>query len=794
MSDLDIERQAIALFERLLDIPDAERDAWLDANLADQPVLQSRVRAMVAGDRNARMRTGAALDEVDEELPPERIGAYRIVRLIGRGGMGSVYLGTRATGDFTHEVAIKIIKPGLLSESLVERFERERQTLASLTHPAIAHLYDGGATDSGSPYFIMEYVDGLPLLDWVEETQPSRAERQRLFGEICAAVAFAHRNLIVHRDLTPSNVLVTPDHRVKLIDFGIARPAEQPAAAGERSSASIDSLSLTPGYAAPERMTSSEVTTAADIYSLGKLLNRLIPPGPKDRELKAIVARATAMDPLDRYPTADALAADVAAWRDGFPISAVAGGRWYRTKKFIGRHRLGVGGATLALLLIVGALALTFTAYRSAEAARQAEAARFQDLRSLARYMVFELNGRLARVPGNTAARVTLADRAQTYLSALAASPDADDALKLEAAQGLITLANVQGVPAQPNFGQPEPARANLRKAIDLLNGLELPPAARTPDLVRAQAALAIIQAHIDTNVEGANRTLAATERLLGAVPAAARTPAWHLARRQLRHAQLELTVLGEKLDEMQRLSGVLEREITEWPAAMRNGREAAFDRAWAIYYRGMRGYYTDELDQAVTYILQSQAMLQALDRALPNDPVTLYALMWNSYVGYGSSSGVPSRAAEMRAFLDLAVRTSERLVSIESNDNALFAMSATLRQSQAQLASSEGRHAEAIAIQRDAVATLAATVGPGRRTNVLNRMITANVTLGNIARRAGQRALACDSYRAARDIVTEVARRNALVAPTRRYIAGLDTNLGLCASGAPTARFTNLE
>jgi serine/threonine-protein kinase len=197
-------------------------------------------------------------------------------------------------------------------------------------------------------------------------------------------------------------------------------------------------------------MTSSAVTTASDIYSLGKLLEKLLPPEPGDRELKAILARATANDPLDRYPSADALGADIAAWHDGFPVAAMGGGRRYAAAKFVGRHRLGVAAASLALLLIVGALALTFGAYRSAEAARRAEAARFQDLRSLARYMLFDLNGRLARVAGNTAARAALANRAQTYLSALAASSGASAELQHEAAQGLIALAHVQGVPASP--------------------------------------------------------------------------------------------------------------------------------------------------------------------------------------------------------------------------------------------------------------------------------------------------------------------------------------------------------
>jgi serine/threonine protein kinase len=263
VTDIDLERAAIALFEQLLELPDDQRATRLEEEATLRPELASRVIAMIDADRRARLNTGAAIEEADDEPLPERIGAYRITELIGRGGMGSVYRGEREAGDFAHVVAIKVIKPGLLSESLVDRFLRERQVLASLTHPNIAQLYDGGETGAGSPFFVMEYVDGLPLLQWAEEHEPSREDRVRLFGDICRAVAFAHGSLVVHRDLTPSNVLVTREGVAKLIDFGIAKPAEIDDA--PREAPSIGSLSLTPGYAAPERMVSAAVTTAADI-------------------------------------------------------------------------------------------------------------------------------------------------------------------------------------------------------------------------------------------------------------------------------------------------------------------------------------------------------------------------------------------------------------------------------------------------------------------------------------------------------------------------------------------------
>ncbi len=261
MTDIALERRVLALFEEALALPREEREAFAVRSAAGSTELLARLRAMLAADTTASLRTGAAATLVDEPPPPERIGAYRIEEPIGRGGMGSVYRGRRISGDFDHVAAIKIVKPGLLSEALVERFRRERQLLARLVHPNIARLYDGGETGDGSPYFIMEYVDGLPLLGWAERHRPGVDERLRLFADICGAVAFAHRNLVVHRDLTPSNVLVTEDGVVKLIDFGIARPADE-GDQGAGSEASIGSLSLTPGYAAPERMTSRAVTTA----------------------------------------------------------------------------------------------------------------------------------------------------------------------------------------------------------------------------------------------------------------------------------------------------------------------------------------------------------------------------------------------------------------------------------------------------------------------------------------------------------------------------------------------------
>lgn len=784
MTDPDMERAALALFERMLDIPEGERDGWLAAETAGRPDLLARVSAMRQADRVSALRTGGAIDSVEEEPMPSRIGAYRITGRIGGGGMGSVYRGERDAGDFAHAVAIKVIKPGLLSERLIERFRGERQTLAQLSHPNIAHLYDGGETEAGSPYIVMELVDGLPLLHWADEHGAGRPERLRLFADICAAVGFAHRNLIVHRDLTPSNVLVTEDGAVKLIDFGIARPAD---AGGPPAGAppSIGSLSLTPGYAAPERMTSASVTTAADIYSLGKLLERLVPPGEGEGELRAIVARATAPLPEQRYPTADALAQDVDRWARGFPVGAVAGGRRYRMAKFVRRNAAAVVAGTAAVALLVGALGVTLHAYSRAQQARVAEAARFEELRSLAGYMLFDLNGDLRRVIGNAQARVSLADRAQRYLSALAGSPDASPALKHEAARGFIALARIQGVPTEPNLGAYERARDNLVTALGLLEGADLPAAAVAPDLGEAYALLAMIQAHRETDMPAARGSLMRGIRAMEASPAAGRGSRWFEARSVVRRAQLELAGLGQNPDKLRALAERLEADIADWPAAMRRSRRAEVDRAFADYFRGLHGYLTDNFIDAVNRHDAAERRFMALDRVLPNDPEIVHMIAYNAYTGYASASGDPALEARGDRFVATARETVDRLIRIEPNDRSLRSLGATIRNAEAQSLAARGEVEEAIRIQREVVALYEQALGPDRKTSTLNRLALANVTLGGIAVRAGDRALACASYAGSRKAMDELERRDALLGSVGAHAQKLAVNLASCARGA---------
>lgn len=273
----------------------------------------------------------------------QRIGTYRIVREIGRGGMSLVFLGERDDGQSTQHVAIKLLRPGYDSEIDLRRFGREREILAALKHPNIARLLDGGMTDAGAPFLVMEYVQGEPIDAYCESRQLSIAQRLELFRCVADATHFAHRNSIVHRDLKPSNILVTADGRVKLLDFGLAKLLEQPASDGKPAVRSLQGW-MTPEYAAPEQIRHEPTTTLTDVYQLGAVLYQLVcgalpfgtrgrtgyalqraileevPPPPSaqrrelSRDLDAIVLRAMHKEPEQRYASAEALNDAIASY------------------------------------------------------------------------------------------------------------------------------------------------------------------------------------------------------------------------------------------------------------------------------------------------------------------------------------------------------------------------------------------------------------------------------------------------------------------------------------------------
>lgn len=774
MTDPALEREAVALLEELIDLPDAEQAALLAERTQGRAELAGRVESLLAAHRANLLHTGGATELAIEEEPPERLGAYRLHERVGRGGMGSVYRATRDTGDFEHTAAIKIVRPGPANEALTDRFRRERSLLARLVHPNIAQLYDGGET-AGAPYFIMEYVPGEPLLRWVEAHAPAAAERVRLFVDICGAVAFAHRNLVVHRDLTPSNVLVAADGMVKLIDFGIARPPDADDAA--REATSLDSLSLTPGFAAPERMTSAIVTTSADIYSLGKLLERLLPAGD-DRDLAAVIARATAVDPARRYPTVEALAEDVRAWSRGYPVQARGGGAADRAAKFVRRNRWPLLAAAVAAVLIGVAVV-------RAELARNAEAERFGQLRSLATYMLFDLNRDLARVPGNTGARDNLARRAQGYLDLLAASPRASDALRQETAEGLIQLARIQGVPDEPNLGEPEQATRNLDRAAAMLATLPPSPAV-TVDGVRLDVYRGLILLHAGARQAEALALFEGAAARLATVSRPARDAEWHGAQRAIRLAMLEYADVSNQRDRIPAIVAAMAEDRAAWPAAMRATDLAERDAAVGGYYEALRLSLADDKRSADLF-LANEPRFDALLKRTPNDAYLLYRSAWNDFDGFAAASRF-GREDQSQRLIDETNASIDRLLAIDPRDSSVIAISANAKEGRAQSLRDADRFAEAIALQREVVALRRGQVTAERKARSVGNLGFSLSILGIIARDAGQRTIACPAYVEAADLFAEIDRRGEILGFQKSLLPGLVKKKAACANGGSLA------
>jgi len=427
-----------ALFEELVDADASERARKLaaiaDADLraSVERLLEAEARAGGFLETPAAALAGDLLDDdpsAPDEAPPERLGAYRVLGRLGRGGMGEVLLGERADGLFEQRVAIKLLRRGMDSEDVLRRFERERRILARLEHPHIARILDGGAAPDGRPYFVMELVEGKPITVHCRERGLSTEERLKLLLDCCDAVSAAHARLVVHRDLKPSNVLVTEAGDVKLLDFGIAKvlAADEEAAAAETGATRGDMRLLTPAYAAPEQVLGEPVTTATDVWTLGalgyELLTGTLPVRREAREaaglaaaveretlerpsarvartepeklplpeptlrarkrlerrlagdLDNVLATALRREPERRYPSVAALAADVRRHLSGRPVSARADSVGYRASKFLRRHRLAVSAAALALLSLLGGLAATVWEARRAQAQARAAAA-----------------------------------------------------------------------------------------------------------------------------------------------------------------------------------------------------------------------------------------------------------------------------------------------------------------------------------------------------------------------------------------------------------------------------------
>lgn len=796
MTELALEREALLLFEEFLEAEPADTDAWLNARTGMRADLLARVRTFIAAERDVTLHTGGAVAAMEGDAPaPTRLAGYVITERIGSGGMGSVYLARRDRGDFDHVAAVKIIRPGLMSERLVDRFRRERQILAQLRHPNIAQLFDGGSTEDGSPYIIMEYVEGRPLLTWAEETNASREQRIDMLLQACAAVSFAHANLIVHRDITPSNVMVTNGGVAKLIDFGIARPKGVGDATSQTTmgSGSLNTLSLTPGFAAPERMTGAEPTTVADVYSLGKLAQKLFEAFLSDRELSAVLARAAAHAPTDRYASVDLFAADLKAWRDGYPVSALGRGAGYTVRKFLGRHRLATWATAAGMVVLIGAFAATGVAWLLADRARAAEAQRFNDVRTLANYMLFDLNEQLRSVPGNTTARADLAEKAQTYLDTLSQSAGQDRALMIETVRGLVKLAEIQGSPLQRNLANDLSAKANLEKAAVMLADIraasgDAPVIAVTE--ARIDAILSLIAFYNDSDAEKAASLVEAGRAALERVVAGDRDRAWRLAQQDLSRADMERFGGGGEYEALVTAAGLHEAVIDAWPADEQATDAAAIERAWSLYNRGLAWSLMERDAEGYPAMRAAHEVFAAAAQRTPGNPDLLYQIGWIGADAYSSAARI-DKQIEAEDLLFSAQTSARRLIEIADKDDSASVMAYMVAETYSQHLGNVGRFEEAIAEQKRILAERIADLD---ETSSGVHAGWSELVLGQIARQAGDRALACQSYAGAEARFAKAEAAGRLIEFHREFLPGLRTFIGYCRDGVALKDFGEIR
>ena len=535
------------VLDEVLAVEPSERTPFLDRACAGDPQLRQEVESLLAS--HERAGTGflkgpvADLTVTDPKSLREgrRIGVYQIIERIGHGGMGDVYRAVRADGQYTKDVAVKLVRGGYDTASMLERFRNERQILASLDHPNIARLLDGGTTDDGIPYLVMELIEGKPIDQFCDEQKLSVTERLRLFRQVCAGVHYAHQRLVIHRDIKPSNVLVTKEGEPKLLDFGIAKivtPINEAETTMTRA--------MTPEYASPEQIRGEPITTATDVYSLGVVLYRLLTgrsPYPGDTrsphklaqavcetepgrpstvvgkgdmtgagreadlgqiisasenspaklrrrlagDLDDILLMALRKEAARRYGSVEQFAEDVRRHLEGMPVAARKGSWSYRTEKFVRRHRVGIAAAAIVILAVAGGVGATIREARIAQAnARRAEN-RFNDVRHLANSLIFDVDKSIADLPGSTPARKLLAADALQYLDTLAAEAKGDLTLQRELATAYQKLGEIQGNPTLPNLGDTGGALESYRKSLAIRQAL----AAANPGNKDDQIALA---------------------------------------------------------------------------------------------------------------------------------------------------------------------------------------------------------------------------------------------------------------------------------------------------------------
>ena len=577
----------------VLEIDPGEREAYLERSCAGDVSLRREVERLIpyeqSSDSEFLNRTAVAtaastvLREGEGGWIGRQVGPYRILAQLGAGGMGEVYRARRADDQYRQEVAVKIVRAGDHSGVVIGRFRNERQIVASLEHPNIARLLDGGTTDDGTPYFVMELIEGRSMTDYCDTHGLGVTERLNLFSQVCAAVEYAHQRLIVHRDIKPANILVTADGTPKLLDFGIAKILDFDSAASPAATLTAFRI-LTPRYASPEQIRGEPITTASDVYSLGVVLYELLtgqspygsvtsspqeiaqaacesdplrPSAVVQRAARAsnggdsiadegihqarksgaeklhkrltgdldnIVLMAVRKEPARRYASVEQLKEDIRRHLEHLPVLARKDTFRYRTSKFVFRNSVAVVASVAVALALLAGIAISLHEASIARVERARAERRFNDVRKLANSLVFDVHDSIKDLPGATPARKIIVDRALEYLNGLAQESAGDLQLQRELATAYEKVGAVQGDYLEHNLGDSVGTLASYHKALDLRQHIAAASSDWTDRLALAvDYRLVAHQMWANGDPRGArdpiNRAMAMSEALNTAVP-----------------------------------------------------------------------------------------------------------------------------------------------------------------------------------------------------------------------------------------------------------------------------------
>src|SRR6516162_2458420 len=514
------------IFRNALERPPSQREEYVAQACGGDAELRSEVESLLASDSGAGTALRSVIEADVRQLSTVsnaseaglRVGPYLLVRELDSGGMGVVYLAVRSDEQYFQFVAIKMIRRGTEWPSLVQRFLAERQILATLTHPNIGAILDGGETEDGRPFIVMEYVEGQPITVSSENRGLSIRQRIELFRFVCPAVHYAHQKLVIHRDIKPSNVLVTPEGIVKLIDFGVSKPLAPELFPGDMPKTESGHRLMTPDYASPEQLLGKELTTASDIYSLGVLLFELLTgsrpytirdlspvaaekvvchqgsrkpssvPGLSSRtrkelagDLDRIAMMAMEVDPLRRYQSAQHLAEDLLRYTQGKPVLAREPTPVYRLSKFVQRHKTAWLMACATAVVLAGSI--LFLSWQSRLADR-----RVQQAETFADTAVLDLTEKLKQSPASTEMQATLFQSALKYLEQLRLTSGNDPRLLLKLSKAYLRVGDLEGSPSVANLGNSGAAITSYQEALRLASAAQdrLPGEENTQTIIEA--------------------------------------------------------------------------------------------------------------------------------------------------------------------------------------------------------------------------------------------------------------------------------------------------------------------